>query len=38
MMENVNKCLINIWIFFLDHVADHGICDHNLMKEIKIMV
>ena len=38
MMENKHKSFISISIFSEIMVADHGIYDHDLRKEIKIMV
>ena len=38
MMEHKNKSLTNISNRFEITVADHSICDHDLRREIKIIV
>ena len=38
-MENENKSSTNISIFFFEiMVAEHGACNHDLRKDIKILV
>ena len=38
VMENENKIFTNILIFSKIMIADHGLCDQNLRKEINIIV
>ena len=39
VMENKNKIFANISCFLSEFmVTDHGNCDHDLRKEIKILV
>ena len=37
MIENEHKSFTNVSIFSEILVADHGLCDHDLRKEIKIV-
>ena len=38
MKENGRKSFTNVSVFSEIIVADHGICDHDIRKEIRIIV
>ena len=38
MMENENRSFTTISIFYEIIVAEHGVCDHDLRKEVRILV
>ena len=38
MIENESKSFTNISTFFEIMVVEHGVCDHDLRKVIKILV